>query len=248
MRANGFEEHSIANAANAADEHLASIRRAIAAGVTLVNGTDYPPGDLVDGVPAAVHELLLMAAAGLTPLQALQSVSVQRGRAARHRVDHVGQVRPGYAADLSRWPGTPGRPDRPARRSRLVVQGGRVIREAAPPVTPGRGGTPTASGWQEQAGYSRAVRRGHGHHGQRHHRHRPGRGRAVPGRHRSARRGSACSGSLAGGGRARRPAGRRGAHGGLPRARRRAGRKPPRRTARRSAGRARPARCCTSPG
>ena len=76
MRARGFAEHSIQNAANAADDHLASIQRAIAAGVTLVNGTDYPPGDLVDGIPAAVHELLLMAAAGLSPLLSLQSVSV----------------------------------------------------------------------------------------------------------------------------------------------------------------------------
>ncbi len=80
MRANGFAEHTIANAASAADEHLASIQRAIAAGVTLVNGTDYPPGDLVDGVPVAVHELLLMAEAGLTPLQAPADGVGQRGR------------------------------------------------------------------------------------------------------------------------------------------------------------------------
>ncbi len=42
MRARGFEEHSIQNALNAAVDHLASIQRAIRAGVTLVNGTDYP--------------------------------------------------------------------------------------------------------------------------------------------------------------------------------------------------------------
>src|SRR5262249_16221352 len=64
MRDQGFEEHSIENAMKAADDHLASIQRAIRAGVTLVNGTDMPPGDLVDGTPAAVHELLLMATAG----------------------------------------------------------------------------------------------------------------------------------------------------------------------------------------
>jgi imidazolonepropionase-like amidohydrolase len=99
MRANGFAEHTIANAANAADEHLASVRRAISAGVTLLNGTDYPPGDLIDGVPVAVHELLLMAEAGLTPLQALQSVSVSAARLLGIG-SFVGQVRPGYAADL----------------------------------------------------------------------------------------------------------------------------------------------------
>src|SRR5437773_750308 len=55
MRDRGFEEHSIRNAGQAADVHLASVQRAIRAGITLVNGTDIPPGDLVDGTPAAVH-------------------------------------------------------------------------------------------------------------------------------------------------------------------------------------------------
>ncbi len=68
MRDRGFEEHSIRNALDAAGDHLVSIQRAIQAGVTLVNGTDFPPGDMVDGIPAAVHELLLMAGAGLSPL------------------------------------------------------------------------------------------------------------------------------------------------------------------------------------
>ena len=74
-------------------------RRAIRAGVTLVNGTDIPPGDPVDGIPAAVHELLLMAAAGLSPLLSLQSVSINAA-ALLGIGDHVGQIRPGYAADF----------------------------------------------------------------------------------------------------------------------------------------------------
>ena len=130
MRARGFEEHSINNALAAADEHLASIQRAIRAGVTLVNGTDIPPGDLVDGTPAAVHEVLLMAAAGLSPLLSLQSASVNA--AALLGLGHrVGQIRPGYAADFVAVAGDPLRDLEALRTISLVVQGGRVVREDA---------------------------------------------------------------------------------------------------------------------
>ncbi len=131
MRARGFDEHSIRNALNAADDHLASIQHAIRAGVTLVNGTDYPPGDLVDGVPAAVHELLLMAAAGLSPLLSLQSVSVNAARLLGIG-DHVGQIRPGYAADFIAVAENPLGDLAALRTISLVAQGGRVIREGAP--------------------------------------------------------------------------------------------------------------------
>jgi imidazolonepropionase-like amidohydrolase len=130
MRARGFEEHSIKNALAAADEHLASIQRAIRAGVTLVNGTDIPPGDRVGGSPAAVHELLLMAAAGLPPLLSLQSVSVNAA-ALLGLGDHVGQIRPGYAADFVAVATDPLRDLDAMRAISLVVQGGRVVREDA---------------------------------------------------------------------------------------------------------------------
>ena len=240
MRANGFAEHTIANAASAADEHLASIQRAIRAGVTLLNGTDYPPGDLVDGIPGAVHELLLMAAAGLTPLLALQSVSVNAA-ALLGIGDHVGPD----PARLRRRPARRGR--RPARRSSprcatisLVVQGGRVVRDSRaaadaadrhPAVhrltrVAGAGGLQPRRPPRER------------HHGQRDHRHRPGRGCAVPRRHR-ARPGCACSRSLAALTALGGAAGRRGAHGVSTSRPARAGKRPRRPTARCSAGRAR---------
>jgi imidazolonepropionase-like amidohydrolase len=130
MRANGFEEHSIDNARNAADDHLASVRRAIRAGVTLVNGTDIPPGDLVAGTPAVVHELLLMADAGLSPLLSLQSVSVNAA-ALLGIAGHVGQIRPGYAADFVAVAADPLDDLAAMRTISLVVQAGRVVREDA---------------------------------------------------------------------------------------------------------------------
>ena len=130
MRARGFAEHSIQNALGAADDHLTSIQRAIRAGVTLVNGTDYPPGDLVDGIPAAVHELLLMAGAGLAPLLSLQSVSVNAARLLGID-DHVGQIRPGFAADFVAVAANPLDDLAAMRTISLVVQSGRVVREDA---------------------------------------------------------------------------------------------------------------------
>jgi imidazolonepropionase-like amidohydrolase len=133
MLANGFEGHTIANAANAADEHLASARRAIKAGITLLNGTDYPPGDLIDGVPVAVHELFLMAEAGLTSHQALQTVSVNGARLLG--IDkHVGQIRPGYAADLIAVPANPLADLSALRDISLVMQAGRVVRDSRVPA------------------------------------------------------------------------------------------------------------------
>lgn len=130
MRANAFEEASIANATAAAEDHLASIRRAIAAGVTLVNGTDIPPGDLVEGVPAAVHEMLLMADAGLSPLDVLRSTSAHAARLLRI-ADHVGQVAPGFVGDLVAVDEDPLADVAAVRRISLVVQGGRVVRDGA---------------------------------------------------------------------------------------------------------------------
>ena len=127
MRERGFEEHSIRNALAAADEHLTSIQRAIRAGVTLVNGTDYPPGDPFGGIPAAVHELLLMAGAGLSPLLSLQSVSVNAATLLGIG-DRVGQIRPGYEADFVAVAADPLDDLAALRAISLVVQGGRVVR------------------------------------------------------------------------------------------------------------------------
>lgn len=129
MRANHFEQHSIDNALGAAGDHLHSAQLAIAAGVTLVNGTDIPPGDLVDGVPAALHELLLMADAGLDPLKCLQSISVHAAQLLRID-DHVGQVRPGFVADLVAVSADPLDDLAAMRDISLVIQAGRLVRES----------------------------------------------------------------------------------------------------------------------
>jgi imidazolonepropionase-like amidohydrolase len=130
MRGAGFPERSIERHLAAGEEHLASVRRAFRAGVTLVNGTDIPPGDLVDGTPAAVYELLMLADAGLSPLESLRTASVNAaGLLGIGR--HVGQIRPGYAADFVAVASDPLDDLDAMRTISLVVQEGRTIREDA---------------------------------------------------------------------------------------------------------------------
>ena len=163
MRTNSFEEHSIQQALAAADDHLLSIQRAIRAGVTLVNGTDYPPGDLVDGVPAAVHEVLLMAGAGLTTLQALQSVSSQAADCCGSTTtsDRSGR---GHVGDLIAVDGDP-LDDLSALRhirssSKVNCGSGRSMIGLSPPDPFASNRFRDGAVWEPLAGYSRGARRG----------------------------------------------------------------------------------------
>ncbi len=99
MRANGFEEATIGNARAAADGHLESIKKAIAARVPLLCGTDLPPADDVGGLPSTVLELVLLEQAGLSRLSALQTATINPARLMGVQ-DRIGQVSPGFRADL----------------------------------------------------------------------------------------------------------------------------------------------------
>jgi len=99
MRANGFDEGAIARAQAAADGHLESIGNAISAGVPMLCGTDLPPGDDVGGLPATVVELMMLEQAGLSRLAALQTATTNPARL-MGAGDEIGQVQPGFRADL----------------------------------------------------------------------------------------------------------------------------------------------------
>jgi imidazolonepropionase-like amidohydrolase len=71
-----------------------------------------------------------MAAAGLPPLPSLQSVSVNAARLLGID-DHVGQIRPGYAADFVAMAADPLDDLAALRTISLVAQAGRVVRDGA---------------------------------------------------------------------------------------------------------------------
>jgi imidazolonepropionase-like amidohydrolase len=74
-------------------------RRAIAAGVTIVAGTDGLIGDGDTAIPNLHRELELLVGAGLTPAQALQAATFNAAKAIGIE-QHTGSIRPGLSADF----------------------------------------------------------------------------------------------------------------------------------------------------
>ena len=128
MRWKGFEEFQIETSLQVAPMHLASIRRAVAAGVTLVNGTDYPPGDPIEDTSVAVYEMGLMEGAGLHPRLALQGATSTAARLLGLESE-IGTVEQGKVADLVAVAQNPLKDVSAMRKISLVMQSGRVVRD-----------------------------------------------------------------------------------------------------------------------
>ena len=127
MRRHGFEEWTICKAVSAAGDHLESIRTAIKAGVTLVNGTDIPPGDTDDGAPIVIREMEHCLEAGLSPLQVIQTATLNA--AGLINCEQLGVIKPGAKADFIASVGNPMEEISHLREIFFVMQGGTVIRD-----------------------------------------------------------------------------------------------------------------------
>lgn len=126
MREKGFAEASIQNALSVSERHLASAKLAIKAGIKMINGTDYPPGDKVDGLSAALHELFLMHEAGLSTLKSLQSITSTAADLV-NRSESIGQIRQGFMGDFVAMRGNPIEDPQNLRNIDFVMQGGKSI-------------------------------------------------------------------------------------------------------------------------
>ena len=95
------------------------------AGVTVIAGSDVPNNCLVPGF--SLHwELARMVEVGMTPLEALQSATLHAA-AVMNRSDDVGQVLPGYVADLVVLDANPLQDVANLRRIQAVVTRGQVV-------------------------------------------------------------------------------------------------------------------------
>jgi imidazolonepropionase-like amidohydrolase len=108
--------------------HWEALRMAIEEGVSIGLGTDQFPFEENDGTIATVREAEYYVEAGMTPLQALGSMTLQAARLLGSERE-IGSLEPGKLADVVATASDPSRDISALRKILLVVKGGVVIRD-----------------------------------------------------------------------------------------------------------------------
>jgi imidazolonepropionase-like amidohydrolase len=106
--------------------HFEALRMAIEEGVPIALGTDQFPFEPNDGTTATVRELEYYVEAGMTPLAALQSGTIQAAKLLEVEKD-IGTLEPGKYADLIAVRSDPTRSVSALREIVLVMKAGEVV-------------------------------------------------------------------------------------------------------------------------
>jgi imidazolonepropionase-like amidohydrolase len=106
--------------------HFEALRMAIEEGVPIALGTDQFPFEPNDGTTATVRELEYYVEAGMTPLNALRSATIEAAKLLGVEKD-MGTLEPGKYADLIAVRSDPARSISALREIVLVMKGGEVV-------------------------------------------------------------------------------------------------------------------------
>ena len=127
-----FADHA-ADSAGAAREHamldykIHEFKRQVAAGIPMAVGSDVGP--FPHGTQA--EEFALMVKYGMTPLAVLQADYLTGARILTWQ-DEIGQLKPGYFADVVAVPGNPLQDITAVEHVRFVMKGGEVVKNEIP--------------------------------------------------------------------------------------------------------------------
>ena len=112
---------------SAGEAHWRALEMAIEEGVNIALGTDQMPAEPNDGTTATAREAQYYVEAGMTPLQALRSATVETARMLEAE-DEIGSLDAGKYADIVAVDKDPTEDIKALRNILLVMKGGKVYR------------------------------------------------------------------------------------------------------------------------
>ena len=123
----GSPDWYLARVASVGKSHWATLQKAIKMGVKIALGTDQFPYEPNDGTTATIREAQYYVEAGMTPLQALRSATIETATMLGI-ADRLGTIEQGKLADLVITDADPSKDIKALRSIRLVMKGGVVYR------------------------------------------------------------------------------------------------------------------------
>jgi imidazolonepropionase-like amidohydrolase len=127
----GSPDWYLARVASVGEAHFKMLQNAIRHKVRIALGTDQMPYEPNDGTTATIREAQYYVEAGMTPLQALRSATIETATLLGIE-DRAGTLEPGKLADLIVMDADPTRDIKALRGIRLVMKGGVVYRNDLP--------------------------------------------------------------------------------------------------------------------
>jgi imidazolonepropionase-like amidohydrolase len=123
----GSPDWYLARVESVGKSHWTTLQNAIKLGVKIALGTDQFPYEPNDGTTATIREAQYYVEAGMTPLKALRSATIDAATMVGLQ-DRLGRVEPGMLADIIITDADPSRDIKALRSIKLVMKGGTVYR------------------------------------------------------------------------------------------------------------------------